>query len=135
MGLPLQVISENWGTRRNTANPDRPDDPFSIMPMDALAVARDEVIAFRTEQLTNGNRQTLTDPLTWFYILAQDGTGSTTMPFDEANLFARALGVELSSGDVKRVLDNKNGKVTLKAATERMAEGIIAHRPSPRSIR
>ena len=125
-GPALQVISENWGTRRDTANPDRPDDPFSITPMDALAVARDEVIAFRTEQLTNGNRQTLTDPLTWFYILAQDGAGSTIMPFDEANLFARALGVELSSGDVKRVLDNKGGKVTLKAATERMAEGIIA---------
>lgn len=125
-GPALQVISENWGTRRDTANPDRPDDPFSITPMDALAVARDEVIAFRTEQLTNGNRQTLTDPLTWFYILSQDGTGSATMPFDEANLFARALGVELAGNDAKRILDNKNGKVTLKTATERMAEGIIS---------
>ena len=125
-GPALQVISENWGTRRDTANPDRPDDPFSITPMDALAVARDEVIAFRTEQLTNGNRQTLTDPLTWFYILSQDGTGSATMPFDEANLFARALGVELAGNDAKRILDNKSGKVTLKTATERMAEGIIS---------
>ena len=124
-GPALQVISENWGTRRDTANPDRPEDPFSITPMDALAVARDEVIAFRTEQLTNGNRQTLTDPLTWFYILSQDGAGSTTMPFDEANLFARALGVELAGNDARRVLQNKSGKVTLKAATERMAEGII----------
>ena len=125
-GPALQVISENWGTRRDTANPDRPDDPFSITPMDALAVARDEVIAFRTEQLTNGNRQSLTDPLTWFYILAQDGAGGATMPFDEANLFARALGVELAGNDAKGVLENKSGKVTLKAATERMAEGIIA---------
>ncbi len=125
-GPALQVISENWGTRRDTANPDRPDDPFSITPMDALAVARDEVIAFRTEQLTNGNRQTLTDPLTWFYILSQDGAGSATMPFDEANLFARALGVELAGNDAKRILDNKSGKVTLKTATERMAEGIIS---------
>lgn len=125
-GPALQVISENWGTRRDTANPDRPDDPFSITPMDALAVARDEVIAFRTERLTNGNRQTLTDPLTWFYILSQDGAGSATMPFDEANLFARALGVELAGNDAKRILDNKSGKVTLKTATERMAEGIIA---------
>ena len=41
-GPALQVISENWGTRRQTANPDRPDDPFSIAPMDALAVARNE---------------------------------------------------------------------------------------------
>ena len=45
---------------------------------------------------------------------------------DEANLFARALGVELAGNDAKRVLENKSGKVTLKAATERMAEGIIA---------
>ncbi len=124
-GPALQVISENWGTRRQTANPDRPDDPFSITPMDALAVARNEVIAFRTEQLTNGNRQNLTDPLAWFYILAQDGAGSTTMPFDEANLFARALGVELTGNDAKRVLQSKSGKVTLKAATERMNEDII----------
>ncbi len=125
-GPALQVISENWGTRRDTANPDRPDDPFRITPMDALAVARNEVIAFRAEQLAGGNRQNLTDPLTWFYILAQDGTGSTTMPFDEANLFARALGVELAGHGAKRVLQSKSGKVTLKAATERMAEGIIA---------
>ena len=124
-GPALQVISENWGTRRDTANPDRPNDPFSITPMDALTVARNEVIAFRTEQLTSLDRQNLTDPLTWFYILAQDGTGSTTMPFDEANLFARALGVELAGNDAKRVLQSKSGKVTLKAATQRMEEGII----------
>ena len=125
-GPALQVISENWGTRRETANPDRPGDPFAITPMDALAVARDEVIAFRTAQLSNGNRQTLTDPLTWFYILAQDGAGSATMPFDEANLFARALGVELAGNEAKRVLENKSGRVTLKSATERMAERIIS---------
>ena len=125
-GPALQVISENWGTRRETANPDRPSDPFAITPMDALAVARDEVIAFRTAQLSNGSRQTLTDPLTWFYILAQDGAGSAIMPFDEANLFARALGVELAGNEAKRVLENKSGRVTLKSATERMAERIIS---------
>ena len=125
-GPALQVISENWGTRRDTANPDRPDDPFSITPMDALAVARNEVIAFRSEDLTNGDQRNLTDPLTRFYILSQDGAGSATMPFDEANLFARALGVELTSSEAKRILENKSGKVTLKAATVRMAEGIIA---------
>ena len=49
------------------------------------------------------------------------------MPFDEANLFARALGVELTSADAKRILSSKGGKVTLKAAVERMAEGSISH--------
>ncbi len=39
-GPVWQVISGHWGTRRETANPDRPEDPFAITPRDALAVAR-----------------------------------------------------------------------------------------------
>ena len=130
-GTALKVVSENWGTRRDTANPDRPDDPFAVLPEDALAVARQEVIAFRAAQIANGQGQSLSDPLTWFYILAQDGAGGATMPFDEANLFARAIGVDLGGNDAKRILSSKNGKVTLKAATERWTERIIsADRPA-----
>ncbi len=126
-GPALQVISENWGSRRETANsdPNRSEDPFSVTPMDALEVARKEVIDFRAAQLAGADRETLTDPLTWFYLLAQDGAGSATLDFDEANLFARALGVDLASNDARRIMANKSGKVTLKAATERLAEGII----------
>ncbi len=126
-GPALQVISENWGSRRETANsdPNRSEDPFSVTPMDALEVARKEVIDFRAAQLAGADRETLTDPLTWFYLLAQDGAGSATLDFDEANLFARALGVDLASNDARRIMASKSGKVTLKAATERLAEGII----------
>ena len=125
-GTALKVVSENWGAKRDTANPDRPENPFGVLPEDALEVARQEVIAFRSEQIAAGAAQNLTDPLTWFYILAQDGAGGATMPFDEANLFARALGVELSGNDAKRVLSSKSGKVTLKAAVERWNERIIS---------
>ena len=125
-GTALKVISENWGARRNTANPDRPDKPFDVLPEDALAVARQEIINFRSEQIARGQAQNLSDPLTWFYILSQDGAGSATIPFDEANMFARALGVELSGNEAKRILSSKNGKITLKAAVERWSERIIS---------
>ena len=125
-GTALKVISENWGTMRDTANPDRPEDPFGVTPADALDVARQEVIAFRTAQIANGGQHNLSDPLTWFYILAQDGAGGATMPFDEANLFARAIGVELSSNEAKRILSSKSGRVTLKPAVERWQERIIS---------
>ena len=115
-GTALKVVSENWGAKRAIANPDRPEDPFGVLPEDALAVARQEVIKFRSAQIAAGAAQNLSDPLTWFYILAQDGAGGATMPFDEANLFARALSVELSGSDAKRTLSGKSGKVTLKAA-------------------
>ena len=48
------------------------------------------------------------------------------MPFDEANRFARALGVELSGNDAKRILSGKSGKATLKAAVESWDERIIS---------
>ncbi len=125
-GAALQVISENWGAAREAAHPDRPEDPFGVTPADALEVARQEVAALRSEQITDGQGSQLSDPLTRFYILAQDGMGGPVMPFDEANLFARALGVELSDPATRRILENKNGKVTLKSAAARMAEGLIS---------
>ena len=125
-GTALKVISENWGARRNTANPDRPDKPFDVLPEDALAVARQEIINFRSQQIAQDQAPNLSDPLTWFYILSQDGAGSATIPFDEANMFARALGVELSGNEAKRILSSKNGKITLKAAAERWSERIIS---------
>ena len=127
-GTALKVISENWGAVRDTANPDpaRADRPFAVEPADALEVARQEVAALRSEQITRGQGQSLAEPLTRFYILAWDGMGGPAMPFDEANLFARALGVELADPAVKGILDNRNGKVTLKSAVSRLNEGILS---------
>ena len=125
-GPALQVVSENWGTRRIAANPERPMDPFGVTPMDALEVARREVIAFRTREIAGEREGSLSDPVTWFYILAQDGAGGATMPFDEANLFARALGVDLGGDDARGILAVQGGKVTLKSAMERWAARDIS---------
>ena len=133
-GTALRVVSENWGSTRATAHPDRPNNPFGVEPADALAIAREEVTAFRSEQLTNGNHDSFSDLLTRFYILSQDGMAASTMPFDEANLFARALGVEINDQATKRVIQVKSGNVTFKDAKTRMAEGIIGRNKAATNI-
>ena len=125
-GPALQVISEHWGTERAVSNPDRPDNEFAVTPTDALQVARREVLNHRTREISQSWAETTGDPVTRFYILAQDGAGTATIPFDEANLFARAIGLDLSSNEAKRILVAKGDKVTLKSARDRLAENIIS---------
>ena len=134
-GPALQVISENWGTERAMSNPHRPSDEFSVTPTDALEVARREVMNHRTRAISERWAETPGDPITRFYILAQDGTGASTIPFDEANLFARAIGVNLTSNEVKRILISKGDKITLKSARDRFAENIISpQRPAQTAL-
>ena len=125
-GPALQVISENWGSERSVANPARPDNQFAVTPSDALEVARREVIDHRTREISRQWADGVVDPLTRFYILAQDGAGAAVIPFDEANLFARAMGVDLTGPEAKRILSKQDGKVTLKSAQDRMAENLIS---------
>ena len=134
-GPALQVISENWGTERAMANPDRPNDEFAVTPTDALEVARREVINHRTREISERWADSPIDPTTRFYILAQDGTGASTIPFDEANLFARAIGVNLASNEARRILISKGDKITLKSARDRFAENIISpQRPAQTAL-
>ena len=134
-GPALQVISEHWGTERAMANPGRPNDEFAVTPTDALEVARREVIAYRTREISERWADSPVDPITRFYILAQDGTGASTIPFDEANLFARAIGINLASNEAKRVLISKGDKITLKSARDRFAENIISpQRPAQTAL-
>ena len=134
-GPALQVISDHWGTERAVSNPDRPDNEFAVTPTDALQVARREVLAHRTREISQSWAETTGDPVTRFYILAQDGTGAATIPFDEANLFARAIGLDLSSNEAKRILVAKGDKVTLKSARDRLAENIISsQRPAQTAL-
>ena len=125
-GPALQVISENWGAERAVANPGRPDNEFAVTPSDALEVARREVIAHRTREISERWADGAVDALTRFYILAQDGAGAAVIPFDEANLFARAMGVDLTGPEARRVLTKQGDKVTLKSAQDRMAENLIS---------
>ena len=134
-GPALQVISDHWGTERAVANPDRPDDEFAVTPTDALQVARREVLAHRTREISQSWAESGGDLATRFYILAQDGGGATTIPFDEANLFARAIGLDLSSNEARRILISKGAKVTLKSARDRFAENIISpQRPAQTAL-
>ena len=134
-GPALQVISEHWGTERAVSNPDRPDDEFAVTPTDALQVARREVLTHRTKQISQRWSESVGDPVTRFYILAQDGAGAITIPFDEANLFARAIGLDLSSNEARRILIAKGDKVILKSARDRLAENIISpQRPAQNAL-
>ena len=134
-GPALQVISEHWGTERAVSNPDRPNDEFAVTPTDALQVARREVLAHRTREISQSWAESGGDLATRFYILAQDGGGAATIPFDEANLFARAIGLDLSSNEASRILIAKGDKVTLKSARDRLAENIISpQRPAQTAL-
>ena len=134
-GPALQTISEHWGTERAVANPDRPNDELAVTPTDALQVARREVLAHRTREISQSWAESGGDLATRFYILAQDGAGAATIPFDEANLFARAIGLNLSSNDAERILIAKGDKVTLKSARDRLAENIISpQRPAQTAL-
>ena len=134
-GPALQVISEHWGTERAVSNPDRPEDEFAVTPTDALQVARREVLAHRSKEISQTWSESGGDPVTRFYILAQDGAGAATIPFDEANLFARAIGLDLSSNEARRILIAKGDKVTLKSARDRLAENIISpQRPAQTAL-
>ena len=117
------------------ANPDRPDDEFAVTPTDALQVARREVLTHRTREISQSWAESGGDLATRFYILAQDGGGSATIPFDEANLFARAIGLNLSSNEASRILIAKGDKVTMKSARDRLAENIISpQRPAQTAL-
>ena len=126
-GPALRVISENWGARRQAPHPDRltDDDPFRVTPVDALEVARREVTRWRMAEISQTWANSHPDPSTAFYILSQDGAGSTTMPFDEANLFAKAIGMDFNQPYARRIADKKGDKVTLASAKQRLARGDI----------
>ena len=126
-GPALRVISENWGARRITPHPDRihDDDPFRVTPTDALEVTRREVTRWRTEQISSEWANSHPDPITAWYILSQDGAGATVIPFDEANLFAKAIGMDMEQSSAQRVYTKRSGRITLVSAKQRMARGDI----------
>ena len=134
-GPALRVISEHWGTERETANPGRPEDPFAVTPTDALQVARQEVSVHRAREISADWANSPTDPNTKFYILAKDATENDTLLFDEANLLARAIGVRLEKNDIhiKRIVEFKTDKVNLLTAKDRMAGRDIGEDINTRS--
>ena len=125
-GPALEVISSSWPIRRELANPERPNDPFGVTPNDALQVARREVFDARRQRMSDLWANNPGDALTEFYILAQDNAGSATIPFDEANMMARCLGLELTSPAVASISDKKGSNINLLTGNTRFARGIIS---------
>ena len=135
-GPALRVISENWGARRITPHPDRihDEDPFRVTPTDALEVARREVTRWRAEQISDGWANSHPDPITAWYILTQDGAGATVIPFDEANLFAKAIGMNMEQSSAQRVMTKRSGRITLVSAKQRLARGDIGEDKAPETM-
>ena len=134
-GPALQVISNNWPIRREVANPQRAGDPFAVTPNDALQVARREVFASRRRHISELWANNPGDPLTEFYILSQDSAGSATIPFDEANMVARCIGLELAEDPARQVYEKKGSNINLLTAKRRLEQGRISPTaPSSRSI-
>ena len=125
-GPALEVISSAWPIARDEANPLRPNDPFSVMPNDALEVARDVVFDSRRQQVSQQWAESDTDTLTEFYILSQDATGSARMTFDEANMVARVIGLEIESPEARSVYAKNGANITLLTSEERYARGSIS---------
>ena len=132
-GPALEVISNNWPIRRELANSRRPSDPFTVTPNDALQVARREVFAARRRRISRLWANNPGDSLTEFYILAQDSTGSATIPFDEANMVARCIGLELDEDPAKQIYEKKGDKINLLTGKRRLEQGKIS--PSAPSFR
>ena len=134
-GPALRVISEHWGTERESNNPNRPEAPFLVTPTDALQVARREVSRHRAHEISREWANNPVDAATKFYVLAKDATENDTLLFDEANLLARAIGVRLekNDADMKRIVGFKADKVSLLSARDRLAARNIGEDINPGS--
>ena len=134
-GPALRVISEHWGTERESANENRPEAPFAVTPTDALQVARREVSRHRAQEISREWANNPVDAATKFYVLAKDATENDTLLFDEANLLARAIGVRLEKNDaaMKRIVEFKSDKVSLLSARDRLAARNIGDDINPGS--
>ena len=132
-GTALKVISQNWGTQRATANPDRPEDPFSVTAEDALALASRQVMQFRAQQISAEWHSRGADPATRFYVLLSDAVPNSVVPYDEARLFAQAADVELDDRILKRYLHKQGDKIHILNAKERLARRLIGRDRVPQN--
>ncbi len=64
--------------------------------------------------------------MTEFYVLSRDGIGSATIPFAEANMMARCIGLELDSTFTKRICRKKGSSLNLLTGQQRLAEGHVS---------
>jgi adenine-specific DNA methylase len=123
-GPTLGVLSRHWPVLTGETDPET-GEPRRLAPEEALAVARQEVIALRKRGLIG--REARFDPVTDFYLLAWDAFRAASFPADEARKLALAFGVDLEGTLVRehRVLAKRQDLVTLQEPRERRTRGRL----------
>lgn len=126
-GADLVIACVGAGMRAFTRHPrvERPDG--SLMDtVSFLQEVQKEVAAQVLSQIMDAQDQAITsiDPMSQFYVMARFQFGEEPIPFDEANILARGLGLALEKTQVlmagKRALVKKSGAyVTLRDYQER----------------
>ncbi|MDR7416913.1 MAG: DUF1156 domain-containing protein [Armatimonadota bacterium] len=129
-GPVLGVISERWPILTGEVDPET-GEPRRLAPEEALAVAREEVIALRKRGLAG--REVRFDPPTDFYLLAWDAFRAESFPADEARKLALGVGVDLEAELVRahQILAKRQDTVGFKLPRERRGrDRLDPERPS-----
>jgi len=116
-GPTLSVISQNWPVYSSTPDADGRDQ--LLRPEDALALAREEIVALPRSRLVG--QAAKVDGLTDFVLLAWDTFGAREFPFDTARLLALAVGgLDVDELERAKIVSKASGKVKLLTPKERL---------------
>ncbi|MBW1999020.1 MAG: DUF1156 domain-containing protein, partial [Deltaproteobacteria bacterium] len=124
-GPVLSVVSEKWPVLTSEVD-DKTGEPKHLRPEQALAIAREEVIALRKQGLLLG-RSVQFDPLTDWVLMAWDAFKAEQFPADEARKLALAMGLDIEQDLVrqKKVISKKQDFVALQAPKNRRRKGLV----------
>lgn len=133
-GPALEVYSRNWPLRRRTPRRDGSEDPYAVVPEDALEAARREVKQWRLDKLINSVPNKNLDPTTAFFVLAWDTFRSPKFPYDEALHLARAVGVDLERAVAGRFAKKVGGYLVLWDSMKRKSNRPRGFRGGTRAM-
>lgn len=124
-GPVLSIISERWPVLTSETDP-KTGDPLPLKPIEALDLARQEVINLRKQGLLLG-RSVEFDPVTDWYLLAWDAFRAQVFPADEARRLALAFGLDLEAHLVreKRLVTKKGKNFSLSLPATRRKRGMV----------
>ena len=133
-GPALEVYSRNWPLKRRTPRRGNGEDPYGVVPEDALEAARREVKQWRLDKLINSAPNANLDPATAFFVLAWDTFESPKFPYDEALHLARAVGVDIERTVAGRFAKKVGGYMVLWDSMKRKANRPGGFRRGPRAM-
>jgi adenine-specific DNA methylase len=136
-GPALQVFAEHWPLKRGQPRPQSPkprrratlsdekEDPYAVIPEDALEAARSAVKEWRLQQIIHTTRRADLELLTEWFVLAWDTFRAPEFPYDEALRLARVVGLDLDSDVIGRLAEKKASNVVLWDSAKRAAKGAL----------